>query len=277
MGDVCFINGVQVQQAALPLTDIGVLRGYGVFDFTRTYQGKPWHLEDHIARLFHSATAIDITPPWSLDAVIKMVHDALRQTTHAECFIRLLLTAGDGLNAIVPGDTPRLVVMLTAATAPPNPESDNGLKVITVNQPRYLPGVKSLNYIPAVRALKQARAAGADDALYINDARYIDEATTANLFIVKQGSLYTPPLDNALKGITRDVVRGIANDIYPVKVQPLHYDDLLEADEVFITSSSRQIMPVVVVDSCIIHDGKPGTITRDLMRRFDALTGGHRG
>jgi branched-chain amino acid aminotransferase len=273
MTDIFYVDGVYQahQPAQIPVTDLGILRGYGVFDFTRTYHKHAWMLAEHIERLFESAQSIEIDIPHTQQEVIAIVEEAIRRSTHPDCDIRILLTAGDGLNTLTPMDTPRLVVMVTAVSVYSADDYRDGIRAITVNEPRYLPGVKSLNYIPAMLALKKARAAGATEAIYTDSDGLVYEGTTNNLFIVERGIVRTAPLVGVLRGITRDVVLELARTQYPVEVDSFTVERLYHADEVFITSSSKQIMPVTRVDDAIIGDGKAGPYTQNLMACFDSL------
>jgi branched-chain amino acid aminotransferase len=199
MTDIFYVDGVYQahQPAQIPVTDLGILRGYGVFDFTRTYHKHAWMLAEHIERLFESAQSIEIDIPHTQQEVIAIVEEAIRRSTHPDCDIRILLTAGDGLNTLTPMDTPRLVVMVTAVSVYSADDYRDGIRAITVNEPRYLPGVKSLNYIPAMLALKKARAAGATEAIYTDSDGLVYEGTTNNLFIVERGIVRTAPLCGA--------------------------------------------------------------------------------
>jgi branched-chain amino acid aminotransferase len=264
MTDVTLIDGTPAD--SLPLTDLAILRGYGVFDFTRTYNRRPWRLRDHIRRLFVSAQAIDLVLPWTVAEVMAQVETAIAASHHADCFVRIIATGGDGVNSILPAGRPRLVICVTAVTAYPPAYYDAGIKLVTVQTPRYLPGVKCLNYIPAVRAQKQAAAQDAVEAIYVDQDR-VYEGTSTNLFIVAQGQVITPTLEGVLHGITRDDVMGLT----AVSERPLTRAELDAADEVFITSSSKGVMPVRAVDDVVYT--APGPHTTQIMTAFERLTG----
>ncbi|MFW5748602.1 MAG: aminotransferase class IV [Chloroflexota bacterium] len=274
MGDVFYLDGafVPAESAALPVTDLGLVRGYGVFDFTRTYNGQPWQLQAHVDRLYESARSIGLMLPWSTDEVTGIINETLAQNDHDESYIRVIVTGGDSLDSVTLDGHPRLLVMITRATPPADAIYRAGAHVVTVDEQRYMPGVKSIVYIPAVRAMQQARAAGGLEALYRDQAGYVYEGTTTNVFAVIDGRLVTPPLQGVLRGITRDVILKLAQSVLPVDERPLLLDALYQADEVFITSSTKQVMPVVRVDDCVISEA-PGPYTRHLMRAFGDLTG----
>lgn len=274
MGDIISIDGRIVEDGRLPATDLGLIRGYGVFDFTRTYRGKAFKLVEHVERLYESAASIGIHMPWPVAHVVEQVETTLAHSDYAESYIRVVVTGGDSDDAILPSGHPRVIVIVSQAAPPSAAEYNAGAAMITVNEPRYLAGVKTTNYAPAVRAVAQAREAGASDAYYIDDDGYVLEGTTHNLFIVKDGAIITPPLDRVLRGITRAVVMQLAaEEGYNVTEAPVHRDQLYAADEAFSTSSTKQVMPVVQVDGHSIGDGKPGPHTRRIMAAFEALTG----
>jgi branched-chain amino acid aminotransferase len=274
MTDVFYVDGKFSvgEPAYLPINDLMVLRGYGVFDFTRTYHRRPFHLKAHVERLFASAHAIELATPFTMDEVIAKVQEALALSTYPECFIRILITGGDGVDSITPSGQSRLTIMVTKAHEYPDSDYQNGLKVITTNQPRYLAGVKTLGYISAVRAMQQATQADAVEAVYVDSAGYVYEGTTTNIFIVSEGKIITPPLKGVLDGITRRLVLELAQPFFEVIEAPFKVEQLYSADEVFITSSTKEIMPITRVDDLLIGDGKVGAVTQKLIVSFKALT-----
>ncbi|TVR19624.1 MAG: amino acid aminotransferase [Anaerolineaceae bacterium] len=273
MTDVFYVDGqfITGQTASIPISDLGFTRGYGVFDFTRTYHKQPWYLAEHVARLLESARALDLDVPFSAAHIINITGEALALSTHAECYIRIIITGGDGITSLLPAGKPRLVVSITRAV-PFLPEKyEQGIKAITIDEPRYLPGVKCLNYIPAVRAMQRARSADALEALYVDKIGNVYEGTTSNVFAFIDGALVTPPLSGVLRGITRDIVMDLARAFFPVREEALQVDSLYRADEIFLTSTTMQIMPVTRADDLLVRDGKPGDNTRKLMACFEAL------
>jgi branched-chain amino acid aminotransferase len=276
MSDIFYIDGrfIERDEASIPVTDLAVLRGYGIFDFMRTYNGEPFHLADHVARLFRSAELIDLAMPWTQDEVIGIVRETLARSPHAESNIRIVVTGGDALDFITPDERPRLLVMVTAARPPAEHYYTDGAKLITVRDARYIPGAKSINYIPAIRALKKARAAGAVEAVYVNDTSHALEGTTTNVFAFFGETLVTPEA-GILPGITRGVVLKLVDGVYPVQIRPLPLEDLYGADEVFISASNKQIMPIVQVDHVTIGGGAPGPHTRRVMDLFAEYTGAY--
>jgi branched-chain amino acid aminotransferase len=271
---IFYVDGqfIDSENATIPITDLAVLRGYGVFDFMRTYNGEPFHLDQHIARLFRSAEELGMAMPWTQQEVIDIVMQTVAKNTLDECNVRIVVTGGESLDFITPEEKPRLAVLVTPASPPAAHYYTDGAKIITVRESRYLPLAKSLNYIPAIRALKVARQVGAVEAIYVDDESHALEGTTTNLFAFFDGTLVTPDA-GILPGITRQVVLDLVDGVYPVEIRPLTLDVLYQADEVFISASNKQVMPVVQVDDTVIGDGKPGAHTRRVMALFGEHTG----
>jgi branched-chain amino acid aminotransferase len=269
----CYVNGayLPLDKAYLPVQDLAILRGYGVFDFLRTYHGRPFKLRQHLDRLANSAWLVGLDLPHSLEEIERIVRDTLARNPLAEANIRIVITGGVSGDAITPAPTPGLLVLVTPVLSYPPECYDQGVKVITVELERYLPGAKTINYIPAMIALKQARLAGALEALYLNRQNHILEGTTTNFFIFRAGQLITPK-DDILPGVTRDVVLQLAQDQFEVVERAISLAELDQADEAFITASNKEIMPVHQVNEVWIGLGRPGPQTRWLMERFYKVT-----
>lgn len=274
MSSIFYINGefVKREEAQLPAVDLAVIRGYGVFDFMRTYGGKPFHADEHIARLMRSAKLIDLEIPWLADEIKSLVYQTLaRNTDHGESNVRIIVTGGDTDDYLTPKGEPRLLIMVTPALPVPQKYYTEGVKVVTVLHERYTPAAKTLNYIPAIQAIKKAKAQGAVEAIYTDSNGRALEGTTTNLFAFFGNKLVTPS-EGILHGITRGVVMELASDMYEVEVRDLSVEELLRADEVFISASNKQVMPVVQVDEHQIASGQPGKHTRRIMETFAAFT-----
>lgn len=263
-----YINGkfVPADEAAIPFSDTGFVRGYGVFDFLRTYGRAPFRLADHLRRLQASATAIDLPIPWSLEELEAIVYETLAHNPEAQdVSIRLVVTGGHSPGFLMPGGEPTLIVMIAGLNAN-SPESfERGASLISVDHERFMPSVKSLNYITAIMALKQAKQAGAVEALYRTQDGLLTECTTSNFFVFKDGRLITSDW-GVLDGVTRRVALEIAEDLYEIEYRPIAYAELGELDEAFITSTTKEIMPIVRIDDVTIGDGQVGPHTRRLMQ-----------
>lgn len=272
---VCYVNGrfLPVDQATLPARDLAILRGYGVFDFLRTYRGRPFKLRDHLLRLQTSAAHIGLDLPTTLDEIEQIVAETLRRNDLPEANLRLVVTGGITSDGITPDGDSGLIVLVTPVHKYPDECYRHGVKVISVETERYIPGAKTINYIPAIVALKQAKAQGALEALYVNRHGHILEGTTTNFFIFQDNQLITP-IDDILPGITRNVVLELVRDEFHVVERPLTFDDLSRAEEAFITASNKEIMPVHHVNELQIGQGTRGPKTAWLMDQFRALTRG---
>lgn len=265
-----YINGefVPAHAAALGLNDLGIVRGYGVFDVLRTYGPAPFALQQHLQRLQRSAAALDLAMPWSLADMEEIVQATLARNDHPhDVTVRLVLTGGPSANFLIPEDNPSLAVILAPVRPYPDEIYATGARLITVDYPRFMPEVKSLNYINGVMGQRQARAAGAVEALYRAADGTVSECTTSNLFVFHGDQLITPGAD-ILHGVTRAVTMEIASDMFDVITAPVHYAELGAGDEAFITSTTKEIMPVVGVDAITIGAGRPGPRTARLREAF---------
>lgn len=270
MSNIFYVDGEFVEQynATLPVTDLSVLRGYGVFDFMRTYGQKPFMLDDHIARLRRSAELIDMPVPWSNDEIKAIVLETVaRNQLTEEANVRVVVTGGESPNFLIPEDEPRLLVMVTPLIRNPEHLYTDGAKAITVESSRYEPQAKTINYIAAIRAMRRAKAVGASEAIYVSSDNYALEGTTTNVFGIYNGKIVTPR-EGILPGITRKVVLSLLEGNYEVDQRALPLDELLRADEVFITASNKQVMPIVQINDTVIADGKVGQHTRHIMQLY---------
>lgn len=264
-----YVNGefVPASQAKLPVHDLGIVRGYGVFDALRTYDRVPFHLDDHLYRLQRSASMIDLELPWSRDELAALVDETLESNDFENATIRIVVTGGPSLDFGTPMGDPSLIIYVTPLS-PPSPEQyANGRKVTTVKMTRERPEVKSLNYIGATMAVQAATKVDAVEALYVNERNQITEGTRSNFFVVRGKQLITPD-DEVLAGITRQVVMKLAGEIIDVILQPIPLDELSHVDEAFITSSTKEILPIIQVDDQVIGNGRPGPVTLELLARF---------
>lgn len=268
-----YIDGhfVNETEAVLPVSDLAILRGYAVFDFLRTYNGHPFHLEAHLKRLRNSAALIGLACPWSLEELSDIVGKTLVQNDYPESNIRLLITGGDSEDSISPGQNPRLLVMVRPVAPHPEIWYKEGAKIITARLNRYIPGAKSTDYIRAIVTLKDAEAAGAIESVYVNKEDQVLEGTTSNLFVVRGNKVITPS-DDILPGITRDVLLDIMKPQVPVELRPVSREELLSSDEVLIASSTKEVVPIVQVDDQIIADRLPGPVTLKAMKLFRDYT-----
>ncbi len=270
---IYYVNGqyVPADRACLPLNDLGLARGYGVFDFIRTYNAVPFRLREHVQRLQNSAELIGLSLPRSTDEIEAIALDTLGRNNFPEANIRIIVTGGSSDNFVTPHDQPSLVVIVTPVSEYPTAYYEQGVKAITVQVERFLPRAKTLNYISAIMALQQAKLTNAIEALYIDRQSNVLEGTTTNIFVFKGSKLITPR-ENILKGITRNVVLELANNRFEIVEQPICYNELSNIDEAFMTSTNKEIVPIVKIDDLHISNGKPGKNTQLIMHLFHDYT-----
>ncbi len=262
---------VAADEARVSVRDLALLRGYGIFDYLRTYNRRPFHLEEHLYRLQRSARLIDLAFPWSVEELSSIAMKTLdKNSMYKECDIRLVVTGGVSQSNYLPEGAPGLFILVQELSPLPTSLYTKGAKVTTVHDARYCTGAKTLNYIPAILAMKEAKKRGAVEALYVNPQGYILEGTTSNVFFVSGNTLITPALE-ILPGITRKVVLYLAKDMLTIEERAVHKDELRLMDEVFITASNKEIMPVTGVDT-LEFGGGPGEKTRRIMEGFRQYT-----
>lgn len=278
-----YIDGefYEKEQAKVSVFDHGLLYGDGVFEGIRFYNGRVFRLDEHIDRLYDSARAICLTIPLDRQALIDATLETIRQNDLRDGYVRLVVTRGAGDLGLNPALCPKATIIIIAAkiTLYPAEMYENGLKVVTCATRRIphgalSPMVKSLNYLNNVMAKIEAANAGAGEGLMLNEQGYVAECTGDNVFVVKRGRIYTPPIaSGALAGVTRAVVFELAEEAgIPVTEPDITRYDLFTADEVFLTGTAAEIIPVVTLDRRPIGDGRPGSVTRQLMTRFHELT-----
>lgn len=273
MANIYYVDGKYVpdSEAVFPIHDLGLLRGYGCFDFMRTYNGRVIFIKDHVQRLFRSARQIGIDLPVSETELIHLVEDTLKRNPPVESNIRILVTGGSSPDFITPQDRPRIAIMVAPLSQYPQAWYTEGAKVITVPCTRAIPGAKSIDYIRAIMVLAEARQKGAIEAVYLDPGGFVREGTTSNLFAFIDGKLATPGT-GILEGITRQKVLDLTAKVYAVDIREIHRSELAKAEEVFITSSNRLIVPIARVDEDVIGTGTPGQRTRAVMQAFTDYT-----
>jgi branched-chain amino acid aminotransferase len=274
-----YLNGklVPENQAKVSVFDHGLLYGDGVFEGIRAYSGRVFMLKEHIDRLYRSAKAIALEIPMSKAAMIRAVVTTCKANKTMNGYIRLVVTRGVGSLGLNPFNCKKAQVIIIAGSIQLYPEKlyRNGLSIITVgtvrNHPEAInPSIKSLNYLNNILAKIEAINGNVEEAIMLNHNGFVSEATGDNIFLVKGKSLITPPVyAGVLEGITRDVVMTLGREIgYTVRESMMNRYDLYNADEVFLTGTAAEVIPVVDIDKRSIGTGKPGKVTKDLALRF---------
>jgi branched-chain amino acid aminotransferase len=255
---------VDEEAASVSASDRGFLLGDGVFETLRVYAGEPFALDEHLARLRASAAVMRIPVPDDLEAA---AHEVLRANELSEARMRITITSGSGPAGLARGaGTPTALVVTLPLTAWP-PVATAIVSRFRRDEDSPLAGVKKTSLAQSVIALAEAHDAGADDALVLNVAGNLCEATTANVFLVKDEVAATPPLDaGCLAGITRAHVLELG-----AEERTISADDLLQAGEAFLTSSTREVQPLVAIDGRPVGTGEPGPITKRLADAYSEL------
>lgn len=275
---IYYVDGefVPADQAMIPVDDLALVRGIGVFDLLRTYQGSPCFLKEHVNRLLASARSIDLELPWNHGEICRVALETLSRNHLEEANIRIIITGGSSDDFMSPVGKPRLIVLVTPLPGMPEEWYRGGIKVITRKVRRVNPGAKSINYLPAAMALRHAQAKGAVEVLYLDDDDHVLEGTTSNVFAVFDGRLVTPER-GILSGITRKVVLEIAAEHFSIERRDLPIQELLKSQEIFITGTNKGLVPVVDVDGTRIGDGRPGPVTGRITPLFEARLKSERG
>ncbi|MCC6821502.1 MAG: branched-chain-amino-acid transaminase [Verrucomicrobia subdivision 3 bacterium] len=278
-----FIDGKYFDErnAKVSVFDHGLLYGDGVFEGIRAYNGRVFKLKEHIDRLFCSAKAILLTLPMAHAELMRATVETCRRNKIRHGYIRLVVTRGVGTLGLNPNrcKSPSVIIIADKIQLYPKEMYQRGMEIVTVPTTRTLhsalnPAIKSLNYLNNILAKIEANNAGCEEAIMLNAEGFVAECTGDNLFIVKAGKLFTPPLSaGALYGITRGTVMDIAREEgHEVSEPSLTRYDLFNADECFLTGTGAEIIPVTKIDGRVIGDGKPGAVTRKLEHQYHALT-----
>lgn len=278
-----YLNGrmVDKSKAHISVFDHGLLYGDGVFEGIRTYDGLIFRLKEHIDRLYKSADAIELKIPIPKIKMIEAVIKTLRANRLKGAYIRLVVTRGVGDLGLDPRKCakPTIFIITDKIALYPKEFYQKGLEIVTAttrrNYPQALdPRIKSLNYLNNILAKVDAIKSGTEEAIMLTYDDYVAECTGDNIFIVKNCELMTPPAAiGALEGITRDAVISLARKIdIPFYEKMLKMEDVYGADEVFLTGTAAEIIPVVKIDKRQIASGRPGEITARLKEEFKKLT-----
>lgn len=267
--------------AKISVFDHGLLYGDGVFEGIRFYKGRVFKLKEHIDRLHDSSKAIQLTVPLSHEEMSDAVIETIRANDLQDGYVRLLVTRGVGSLGLNPFQCERASVIIIASKIALYDEDkyQQGLTLITCGTRRpapaaLSPSVKSLNYLNNIMAKIEAINAGAEEGVMLNEQGFVAECTGDNVFVVKNGKIYTPPVTaGGLNGITRQVVMQLAREeSFELIEQDLTRYELYTADEFFLSGTAAEIVPVAKYDGRIIGEGKTGPVTLRMMEFFKELT-----
>jgi branched-chain amino acid aminotransferase len=281
MGSFASVNGIvtPAAEARVSIFDNGFTFGDSVYETLRTYGGRPFELSRHFRRLRASAGRLGFEIPLTDAQLLARLDAVLLRAANPESYIRLIVSRGVGDISYhferVKG--PTVVMVVKPHQDFPDAHYTEGVEVALVdvrrNHPRALdPAIKSSNLLNNVLAVREAQSRGAEEAVLLNQAGHLAEGASTNVFVVRAGKLRTPPLATGiLAGITREVVLELAAGLsIDAGEETLGAEDLRKADEAFLTSSTREIVPIRSVDGQPVGDGRPGTVTRRLLEAFRA-------
>jgi branched-chain amino acid aminotransferase len=283
MGLYVYIDGTffKKDDAKISVFDHGFLYGDGVFEGIRSYNKSVFRLREHLDRLYESAHTIMLRIPLTKKEMTRAVVKTLQKNKLKDAYIRLVVSRGTGDLGLDPQKCPKATVIIITDRIVLYPEEfyQNGLEIITVPTVRNLPnalnpGVKSLNYLNNIMAKIEAANVGYKEAIMLNYDGSVAECTGDNIFIVRKGALCTPPTHvGALKGITRDAIIDLAKkNKIAFSECILSRHELYNADEIFLTGTAAEVIPVIKIDGRLIGSAKPGPVTKKLLKAFHSLT-----
>ncbi|MFM7250490.1 MAG: branched-chain-amino-acid transaminase [Planctomycetaceae bacterium] len=282
MPRIVAMNGrlVPEAEATVSVFDHGLLYGDGVFEGMRAYGGRVFRLAEHLDRLWHSARAIALEIPVTKEALARTVDETVAANGQPDGYVRLVVTRGAGTLGLDPNRTahPQVIVIVDTIALYPREHYERGLRIVTAATQRTHPAalsprIKSLNYLNNIMAKLEGLQAGCVEALMLNHKGEVAECTADNVFAVRRGAVVTPPPDaGILEGITRGAVMELAAAAgIDCRETTLTRHDLYTADEVFITGTAAEVVPVVEIDGRKIGTGVPGPVTKRLAADFHVL------
>ncbi|MEJ1237498.1 aminotransferase class IV [Chryseolinea sp. T2] len=263
-----YIRGqiVPVSDALIHVSDLAIQRGYGIFDFFKIEDGHPFFINDHLDRFFESARILKLQVPAQRDEIEQAIHQLIARNEMPSSGIKLILTGGYSADGYAPGES-NLILTQHALKLPTNEQVEKGVRVISYPYFKEFPAAKSINYMMGIWLLDVLQQERAADVLYYHD-EVISEFPRSNIFMVDHSGTLLTPSRNILKGVTRKNVISLASRSMTVLEKDITRDDLYGAAEVFLTSTTKRILPIVEVDHRVIGNGKPGPIALGLLTKL---------
>ena len=276
-----YVNGryVRREEASISIYDHGFLYGDGVYEAIRAYDGIVFKLREHLDRLYESAKSIKIELPFEKQELGRMVVEVLKKNQLKSGYVRIVVSRGAGKMGVDPRNcTKPTIVIMAEPREPLFGEKMKGISAIISSMRRTPswsldPRIKTLNYLNNVLAKIEAIEAGVEEAIMLNEQGYVAETSTENIFVVKNGIVVTPhPSLGVLKGITRDVVVRIVKELgFPLEERPITVHELFNADEVMVTGTAAEVVPVIKISGRTVGEGKVGPIFSKITARFREL------
>jgi branched-chain amino acid aminotransferase len=267
MKKFCFSNDriIDSKNASIHPMDIGLIRGYGIFDFFRTSGYTPLFLTDYLDRFIRSAKKTHLHLSFSKEELAQIIHDLIQKNDLEQGGIRMLLTGGVSDNHFSPTEG-SLFIFCEDLDFPATYKYENGVKLLSADHVRAIADVKTTNYAFPVWHSADWKKAGAEDVIYHHNG-FISESSRSNIFVIKNDKIATPD-QNILHGITRKRILELDQTI---EIRPICFNELIDADEVFMTATTKKILPVTMIDDIKIKDGIPGPKTNALMTAFASM------
>jgi len=265
-----YVNGkiTTEEETHLSAFDLGIIRGYGVFDYVQLYKGRPFHLQSHLERLEKSAKGIGLEMPLTIEQIELAAWKVIETNEPVDAGLRFMITGGlSSKDFLIPDTTTSLIILFHPTESYPNKIYEKGMRAITTSTLRLYPHVKSNCYLPAIMAMREANRRGFHDAIYINEKNEVLEGTTCNVFFIKNDNLITDDSDLIIKGVTRDIILNLTKDLQ-IEFRSMPLSEIPSCDEAFLTSSIKDCVPLVQVNEEIVGSGRPGPITEMLRNRF---------
>ena len=249
-----------------------MLRGYGVFDYLRTYYGKTFRVNDYLNRFERSAKGMKLKLPLKRKEIISAVNNLLKKNHSSEkkdFGIRLLLTGGYSLDSYLPSVKPNLFILIEDLSKYPDWYSTKGIKLMLSEHKREMSRIKTINYLTAIHLADERRKLKAQDTLYCYDGKILE--TTRNNFFLFHGNTLVTAKNDVLQGISRKAVIELARRKFKVEVRAMLKKEINSCSECFVTGTTRGVTPVVQIDNKKIGNGKPGTNTQELIKMFNEI------
>ncbi len=254
---------VPAEKAFLHVRDLSIQRGYGIFDFFKIQDGHPFFLDDYLERFYNSAKVMRLTVPHTPTELKSIIYKLIQKNNIAESGIKMILTGGYSEDGYQPA-APNLIITQHPLTLPGKEQIEKGVKIITHDYVRDLPTAKTINYSMGIWLINKIKEQEAYDVLY-HQHNMVSEFPRCNFFIVRKDDTVVTAKDRVLQGITRKNILKLASTRYKTKEGTITLDDVYQAKEAFLTSTTKRIVPIVQINNTIINDGKPGSVSLSLL------------
>jgi D-alanine transaminase/branched-chain amino acid aminotransferase len=258
-----------IEKNLIHVSDLATQRGYGIFDFFKVVNGKPLFIEDYLTRFYRSAEAMRLPVSLSREELKKIIAELIQKNGVADAGIKMILTGGyspDGYEIA----KPNLIITQHTLTMPGQAVLEKGIKVITHEYVRDIPHVKTINYIMGIWLQLKVKEQHAADVLYHMNG-VVSEFPRCNLFIVKENGDVVTPANRVLHGITRMNILKLSGKNFSVREHDVHLEEVYAAKEVFLTSTTKRILPIVQVDDKVIGTGNPGPVSLAILSQLVEL------